>query len=542
MLAFAASLLTPVASNPAPVVKTPPPPPLDAFGDDIFLINSSTSPNVVLLLDNSLSMRNIEWHPAFDPDQGTYGCDGMGNNCCDAYTGIAAAEGTPAGEPVEVSTDLKSETYCGNTRDIFAPDDDPFALWDELYLNWYFSDEADPYVNDIETAVAQVEGCTKAGGAKPYAEKYRRTRLEASKQVLLDLLCVAEPKNVRFALATFRETEDTNDEDPNGGYIVSDLGRSNPSHAAELEAAIKVADVNDDDVEATPLAETLFQISSYWMSRTAADIPFGEDGITKFPPYRYDKFGDVEGNSGLWFEDPLLFDCEKAFVVIVTDGSPSRDDLDVEDTAGEADGYAEFDDLIGNYHADAETEVPAVNPDEASYYLDDVAMYMYENDIRPDLGGDQTVDTYTIGLATDAATDDLLERTATLSNGLFFHVDDGDQLTIALIGALNDIIEKSASFTAASVPSARTIDGGDFYQSYFFPLSKSAFWEGHIRAWKIAANGDVLDKNDVCALDDPDVGECNSGFFKSDAEFFWDAADEIPSAGSRKLYVSTSSA
>ncbi len=47
--------------------------PADASGDDIFLIQASVSPNVVLFLDNSQSMNAIEWHPAFDPEAAPYG-------------------------------------------------------------------------------------------------------------------------------------------------------------------------------------------------------------------------------------------------------------------------------------------------------------------------------------------------------------------------------------------------------------------------------------------------------------------------------------
>jgi len=485
-----------------------------ASGDDIFLISASTSPNVILLMDNSKSMNQIEWHPAFDPDAASYGCTDFVNTLQYSFSAN------------------ESQTHCGNTRTIYGPV--AGTEWDGRYLNWYFSDAADAWVNEIETAEAEVEGCTQAGGAKFYDEKYRRTRFEATKQVLLDLLCVAEPKNVRFGLAYYREPEDVLSLDPNGAIIVEDLGRSNPNHAAELEAAIKNSTLNSTLVEATPLSESLFQIYSFWMSRSSADIPLGNDGVTKFPAYLYDKFGN-------WSSPPLLDDgfvhaCEKAFVIVVTDGLSNRDDFD-QDPATTAQGFADYDALIGDYHADSETEVNALDTTEASYYLDDIAKYMQENDARPDLAGDQTVDTYTIGLATDATTDAFLDRTATLGNGLFFHVQDGDALAFALIAALNDIIEKAASFTAAAVPSARTVDGGDFYQSFFIPRSSGAAWEGHIRAWKINAAGDIIDKNGDCALDDPDAGECNSGPFKSTAAYVWDAADVMPSATVRELFT-----
>jgi len=498
---------------PAGAFSAAAPPPADAGGDDLFLRTTSVAPNVILLMDNSRTMLNIEWHPAFDSEAASYGCSHWNND-----------------QVYEFNSDQNGVSECGNVRDIYAPESP--TLWDGRYLNWYFSDEADPYINEIETAKANVEGCTQAGSSKFFAEKYRRTRFEASKQVLLDLLCVAETKNVRFGLANFRSAADASGKDPNGGYVLEDLGRSNPNHAAELEAAIKNAVVADEK----PLGESLFQIYTFWMSRDTNDIPLGADNTTQFPRYQYDKFGNWDTNSNKWLEDPMLYPCEKAFVVIVTDGTPTRDDFDDDPTSTSV-GFSDFDDLIGDYHSDGEVEEPG-GSDETAWYLDDIAKYMYDNDFRPDLGDDQTIDTYTVGFATDSTADSFLQKTADVGNGLFFKVSDGDELAFALIAALNDIIEKAQSFTAATVPSARTFDGGDFYQSFFFPSSKSAFWEGHIRAWHITATGDIHDKNDVCALDDPDAGECNSGPFKSTAQYFWDAAEQVPQPGSRDLHTS----
>ncbi|MBW1689053.1 MAG: hypothetical protein JRS35_28865, partial [Deltaproteobacteria bacterium] len=178
------------------------------------------------IMDNSKSMNHIEWHPAFDPNAGAYGCNFWDNS--QVYPGTGA-----------------NETQCGNTRKIYAPVGAD-TIWDGRYLNWYFSDDADAYENEIQTAKANVEGCTQAGGAKFFDDKYRRTRFEASKQVLMDLLCVAEPKNVRFGLAQFREAADAASEDPNGGFVSEDLGRSNPNHAAQLEEASKNSTLADE--------------------------------------------------------------------------------------------------------------------------------------------------------------------------------------------------------------------------------------------------------------------------------------------------------
>jgi type IV pilus assembly protein PilY1 len=511
-------------------------PPLDASGDDVFLISTSTSPNVILLMDNSDTMNSIEWHEDFDPeaDPATYGCTaaetGYDNSLVYTFTSDSTPTHTCGGTP--------------RTRKIYGPTNPTY--WSGRYLNWYFGLDSvtdATVLNEIATEKANIEGCTAAGGGKFFDEKYRRTRFEASKQVLIDLLCLAESKGVRFGLANYRDVADAALEDPNGGYVLSDLGRSNPNHAAELEAEITLANT----VAESPLAEALFQIYSFWMPRDATYTPSsdqnGDATFTDFPLYQYDKFGNWTSNTNLWMEDAIEFSCEKAFVVIVTDGQPSYDDFGAQlapDPASTGTGFSDYADLIGDYNADGEVEDPGV-ANRHTWYLDDIAKYMYENDFRPDLADDQTIDTYTIGFALDSTSDDFLEKTALMGNGLFFSVKNGDELAFALIEALNDIIEKSASFTAATVPSARTSDGVAFFQSFFFPRASAAFWEGHIRAWTITGDGDIEDKNGNCALDDPTVGECNSGPFKSDAVYFWDAAEEVPAPDSRTLYVSKSS-
>ena len=560
-LAVAAlSLIVPAIADAVPPQPLPPLPGEDAGGDDLFLMQSAVAPNVILLMDNSASMNNIEWHPAFDPEKvpdASY---------CTVSADISEGAGVLDPDATYVDwkdrDDVNCDTPARGNRTVYFVKEPTETYWSGRYLMWYLGlDETDPVdqgiLDEIDTAVANVPGCTVAGGSGAFADKYRRTLFQASKQVLLDLLCLAEPKNVRFGLARFRDPLDAGGVDPNGGYVNADLDRDNPNHAAELESAIKNAIIAKDsgpplvESEGTPLSETLFQIYTYWMphlsTTVAADMPLGEDG-NPFPIYEYNKVGDRVASNN-WLGETMRYDCEKAFVIIVSSGQPSRDTFDAVDASDPADtalGFAGFGTggaagLIGNYHADAEVEEPG-GADEPSFYLDDIAKYMYDKDFRPDLAGTQTIDTYTVGFAADATADDYLGRTAQLGNGTFYEVQDGDQLTVALIAALNDIIEKAASFTAATVPSARTEDGSDFYQSFFFPRSKAAFWEGHIRAWTIDAAGNIEDKFGICALDDPTAGECNSGPFLPSAQFYWDTADEVPLPAARSLYVSKTSA
>ena len=101
--------------------------------------------------------------------------------------------------------------------------------------------------------------------------------------------------SVRFGLGQFRRSHypdiDTSSSDPSGGYIrvpvhdyldsdgnpsVYTLDGDTQSHADHLDDAI-------DALEGetwTPLAETLFQVYTYLMSRASSDRPLGADGAT----------------------------------------------------------------------------------------------------------------------------------------------------------------------------------------------------------------------------------------------------------------------
>ena len=233
--------------------------------DDQFLLTTSVAPNVVMIFDNSLRMNQIEWHPAFDPDapstcaafDPTVDYEEGSTATFGAYPGDTKGEG-PGG----------TETWCGNTRKIFKSTDSGVTmLYDGRYLNWYFSDAADPYITQIETAKASVVGCNQASGAKKYMELYRRTRNQASRHVLVDILCLAEPKNIRFGMAKFR----SNATDPNGGYVAIEVSRNQPTHAANMEAAINVLK-ND---RWAPVSEAIFQLYTYLMPRTSVACPSG---------------------------------------------------------------------------------------------------------------------------------------------------------------------------------------------------------------------------------------------------------------------------
>ncbi len=456
--------------------------------DDVILFTAVVPPNVLLLLDNSGSMNNIMWHPAFDPTV-TPTCTYFDNNR-DYRVGSSENLGNGV---------VRKGTYsrCSNSRTVnedTGTGSNP-TRWNGRYLNWYFSDAADAYANDIanltQTAVNQ---CVGNSTYKVYA----RARISALRQAMLDVVCeVNEGRGaedgVRFGTAIFRE-EKNGENDVNGGFVNEGIEDNTPQHANDLEAHIGSIDAESW----TPLGESLFQLYTYFMSRTDANRPFGADGSTRFPKYVYDTVnGDNDPSKDPG--DPVEYRCQRNFIVIVTDGEPTKDDFDTDvDYTDEALGFANFNALIGDYNADGETETGG--PSEGAYYLDDIAKYMHEHDFRPDLAGDQTFDIYTVGFTTTPAANALLEKTADVANGLFFYARNEQEIKAALSASLFDIIEKTQSFTASTVPASRTVDGADFYTSFFLPLGADPFWQGHLQSYHITGSGDIEDANGNCAL------------------------------------------
>jgi len=486
--------------------------------DDLFLFTTSVAPNVLIQLDNSLSMNHIVWHPAFDPNT-KYDCEDFDPE----RTYYISSSG--------------SEKHCGRTRKVHHDSSSVGSTWyDGRYLNWYFS-SANTYMTDINNSKNGTRACASVGS--PTYAKYQRNRMSAAQQVVLDTICKVEiTKSVRFGLSVFREPIDDDGVDPNGGYVEVPINDNTPAHASDLEASV----ANTKAHSWTPLGETLFQNYTYFMSRDPDDLIDGVTAGTTFPLYQYDTQpagggGAFQSTLSKVIPSPVEYSCQKNFIIVITDGEPTRDDFDRDPTAT-AVGFSEYGDLIGDYHADGQVEVPEDDDWEPAYYIDDIAKFMHENDFRPDMDGDQTLDIYTIGFTTSPEANSLLRRTADLGNGLFFTSNNAEELTEAISKAITDIIEKSQSFTAATVPSTRTADGGDFFTSFFLPSAKIAFWQGHLRAFDIDAAGDIYDKNGTCAYLDPDPGECNSGPFNPAAVPFWDAGEQVPASGSRSLHVS----
>lgn len=463
---------------------------------------------------------------------------------------------------------------------------------------------------------------TLAAGEPPNYETYRRTRLMALRLILRTVTCELK-EDVRFGLMQFRFHGKPGDD--NGGYVAVPVENLRNPDGTKKEYTLHDQYASHEDHLArvisrvgpdsqTPLAESLFQAYTYFMSRDPSELPPARDytgavvsGVS-FPVYEYnmdlhnpdfEDGGDLNMTGGHYVgsdvvtthpkpslplaldadqlplnniglplgitadfptwdpnaaPDPVQFACQKNFVLLITDGFSSGDMFDDQDarvnsafqppnpieTATDR-GFSDFTSLIGDHYRN-----PDGTPDETettggsgTNYLDDIANFMSKYDFRPDLDGDQTIDVYTVGYSVEGDGTSNVERAANHGNGLYFESADADELAQDIIQALTDIIEKSQSFTSATVPASRTTDGNNFYSSYFRPRDDSPYWDGHLKNFKFTSNGDILTKDDKCAVGDTSADPpcVTAGVLQTSAEGVWDAAEEVPDPIDRQLFT-----
>ncbi len=142
-----------------------------------------------------------------------------------------------------------------------------------------------------------------------------------------------------------------------------------------------------------------------------------------------------------------------------------------------------------------------------THYLDDVAYYLHNNDIRTDIPGTQNVTIYTIGLRTSESDllngplgEPLLQKAAIKGGGTYNAAGDADRLQDLFHIVAQDIMNQNATFVAPVVPvSENKLYSGDAaYFAYFRP-TLTGNWEGNLKKYKLinghlaSADGTILE-------------------------------------------------
>ena len=356
--------------------------------------------------------------------------------------------------------------------------------------------------------------------------EYRKTRLQVVKDVtssLIDELRLSDDVNV--GLMHFDANRDRlvrignqTQYDMQGGMVAIPVGRvSTTANAFKAELDKLYAGSN------TPLSETYYEAARYMKGQTPK---FGNSTKAAYEhPNGYsivNKASVSDAKNGNSYKSPIEYSCQKSNIILLTDGEPTMDNA----------ANSDIQTLISARGA-ANTQYTSAtcrNPGDASVYsgqcMPHLAEHLANQDASGSQPGKQTVNTYTIGFATDQT---LLQNTADAGNGRYFTTDNTSGLVSALKSILVEILAENTTFASPSVAVSAYSNLGyrnDLYYALFRP-AEGARWVGNVKRYRAETSKDakgnsitqVVDKNGQPAVDE------STGFFKDSTSSFWSVLD-----------------
>ncbi len=299
-------------------------------------------------------------------------------------------------------------------------------------------------------------------------------------------------------------------------YPISDI--SDPQYCTTGDCAQKRHDLWDTVYNMrfntwTPLAETLD--SAYWYFKN-------QEGGDSFSSDRCVREVSECTHS------PIKYWCQKNFVILLTDGSPTADNFNCYSGLGSYGYYyPHIPPLQGDYcpggpsyyDIDGDNNSSDRKSDCYGYgcysdLLDDVAYYVHGHDLRPDLEGEQNLTVYTVALRGGDST--LLQNTANNGGGAYFNAQDYDELVDSLRQAIQSILEKALSFAPISPPKRISSTERYGFISWFLPKAGKKIWEGHQEAYELNDEGEFyVDSEGNPTHKIWDAGEVWTNYLKS---------------------------
>ena len=294
----------------------------------------------------------------------------------------------------------------------------------------------------------------------------------------------------------------------------------------------------------TPLAETYYEALLYFGGKRV------DYGKTANPS---NQTGTLENGNPNFYETPITAECQKNYIVYLTDGAPTRDYVN----ATRRGSLPNFD--VGSCNTDP---YPGVNPANGfiefnedafnsagstiDHCLDELAGWAHNNDVAergfPAHDGKQTITTYTVGFDFSSSPNDvdqaalkLLQDTATAGGGKFFEAKSKDSLLGVFNQILAEILAVNSTFSSPAVSVNaynRATNLDDLYFSLFKPAN-GAHWDGNLKKFKLGFYIDgtgkkipeIQDATGVPAVD------AVTGFFKDTAISYWTLPADAPDGG-----------
>lgn len=452
------------------------------------LSTAAVAPNVMVLLDNSGSMNTVIYHGGFNSktDYPTAMYCKAGTSCVvnnkDHWTETATLSGHDDVAQGDCSAGYYKlgarNAYKVSKKTVYYPGSAgqtvciPFP--DELQINssGTMSDEVDMPKNYLEYLVQGLLAGTFSAADIPTGHRMGVAK-SVAKQVIADNF-----SGVRFGLASFRPGSDASGSTgetykQQGGVILSDLGAAQSTLDTQINSMYGTT--------YTPLAEAYYDVVRYYRGLASS----------------YNSAPATPSNQ-------VQYRCQKNFGIVVTDGAPTYDtkfynastDPDRDNpSVGGADNLPNWDGLNPAPpapYSDGNSSI-SLGSEGHSYYLDDIASFAYDVDIRPtastlDNAGKsfedsafnkQSIRTYTVGFNAD---NQMLKDAAYYGRGKYYTASDRAGLSSALSQALNEISAQAGSGGAGASSSSSLTTSTRYYKTLYDP----ADWRGTIEAYSLS--------------------------------------------------------
>ncbi len=313
--------------------------------------------------------------------------------------------------------------------------------------------------------------------------------------------------------------------DNRGGPVIQDVVDLDTNRTAIVNAINSIVPGGR-----TPLSETLYESARFWRGMPAY---YGQL-VNEHPTDP----GALSSTGPEVYQQPAMQSCTKNYNVLLTDGDPV-DDAETPNLVNHAtNGFPNWFGALGRTGCTA-TGANFVMGD----CLDDVAEYMFKEDIDATMPGVQRVTTHTIGFAIDLP---VMKEAAALSDGEYFLASDVESLTLALLKIVTIVQDRSLTFAAPAVAVNsfnRTQNLNDMYLTTFGAKS-SIHWPGNLKKYRISG-GQIVDADGAAAVN------ATTGYFETTARSYWTpvgvndgpvvedggAANQLPAPGSRNIYT-----
>ncbi|MEA1947628.1 MAG: hypothetical protein U9N83_10060 [Thermodesulfobacteriota bacterium] len=438
----------------------------------------SIAPNVLIIFDTSGSMSTVDVPGEYYDPNTTYS---------GSYTTNAVYE-------YDCGWGCSWELFANDINDLNCP-----AVKTALQTYGY-ANNAEIKDSDSNYVCGGSGKTLRLGNFRNYDESGAGTpssRISVAKEVIKQI--INDTDNVRFGLMRFNN----NSGDDQGGYIVQVCG-------ADKTSLINAIDNFTADGY-TPLAETLAEAGLYLAGKKSW---YNGSGGT------YDSTCDSSGSGCLQYTSPMQYRCQKNYIILMTDGASTQD----KDSKLTATGAYINNGTIGDYDNDG-NDTGSYSSD-GSDYLDDVAGYLYENDLNSSLGTSggsferQNALTYTIGFQTQQQ---LLQDAAINGGGNYYTAGSISGLTAAFEHIMSDIADVNAVFVSPVVPVSRmnrTYAGSSLYVGFFKPQNDGR-WAGNIKKYGLDSDGNIMDATGNAAT-------LSNGTIKDNARSYWSTSTDGP--------------